>query len=54
MKKIGSLLLCGMLLLASCENAMPREESSGLVSREEVSVSVSEESIEESLPDLSE
>mgnify|MGYP003311116512 CR=1 FL=1 len=54
MKKIGSLLLCGMLLLASCENAMPREESSESVSREEVSVSVSEESIEESLPDLSE
>ena len=54
MKKIGILLLCGMLLLASCENAMPREESSESVSREEVSVSVSEESIEESLPDLSE
>ncbi|MBR5264240.1 MAG: hypothetical protein IKV50_06055, partial [Clostridia bacterium] len=54
MKKIGILLLCGMLLLTSCENAMPREESSALVSREEVSVSVSEESIEESLPDLSE
>ncbi len=54
MKKFWILLLCGMLLLASCENAMPREESSGLVSREEVSVSVSGESIEESLPDLSE